>query len=89
MENSNNSYTELLNAINGIRQDVAVLNSQFEEFKNRTAKVDNIENDLIKLTVDFNNLKDQVKTNNSRTWGIISGLIVGVGVALIKLFVNI
>ena len=75
----------LYDAIQEIRQDVAVIKSEFASIKNIVPKVENIEKKLIEQEATIN----QLKSVNSKMWGVISGVLVATIAALIKTFMGV
>lgn len=75
----------LYEALQEIKQDVAVIKSEFASLKNVVPKVEGLEKKLIKQEASIN----QLKSVNNKMWGVISGVLVATIAALIKTFMGV
>lgn len=75
----------LYEALQEIKQDVAVIKSEFASLKNVVPKVEGLEKKLIEQEAAIN----QLKSVNNKMWGVISGVLVATIAALIKTFMGV
>lgn len=75
----------LYEALQEIRQDVAVIKTQFDQLKDLAPKVENYGAKIIAMEEQIK----QLQSTNSKMWGVISGITVGVIVAIVKTFFGI
>ena len=68
-----------------VRQDVAVIKNELASMKSNVNKIDSLN---IKLIEHEESIK-QLKSVNSKMWGVISGIAVTVIAALIKTFIGV
>lgn len=76
---------KLYEALQEIKQDVAVIKSEFASLKSVVTKVETLEKKLIEHEASI----DQLKSVNTKMWGVLSGVLVGVIVAIAKLFIGV
>lgn len=76
---------KLYEALQEIKQDMAVIKSEFASLKNVVPKVETLEKKLIEHEASI----DQLKAVNTKMWGVLSGVLVGVIVAIAKLFIGV
>ena len=67
-----------------VKQDVAVIKNELASMKSNVNKIDSLN---IKLIEHEESIK-QLKSVNSKMWGVISGIAVTVIAALIKTFIG-
>lgn len=67
-----------------VKQDVAVIKSELASMKSNVNKIDSMNNKLIEHEESIK----QLKSVNSKMWGVISGIVVTVIAALIKAFMG-
>ena len=75
----------LYEALQEIKQDVAVIKSEFASLKNVVPKVESLEKELIEQRATIS----QLKSVNNKMWGVISGVVVAVIAALVKTFLGV
>ena len=75
----------LYEALQEIKQDVAVIKSEFASLKNVVPKVEGLEKKLIEQEATIS----QLKSVNNKMWGVISGVLVATIAALIKTFMGV
>lgn len=75
----------LYEALQEIKQDVAVIKSEFASLKNVVPKVESLEKELIEQRATIS----QLKSVNNKMWGVISGVAVAVIAALVKTFLGV
>lgn len=68
-----------------VKQDVAVIKNELASMKSNVNKIDSLN---IKLIEHEESIK-QLKSVNSKMWGVISGIAVTVIAALIKTFIGV
>lgn len=67
-----------------VKQDVAVIKNELASMKSNVNKIDSMNNKLIEHEESIK----QLKSVNSKMWGVISGIVVTVIAALIKAFMG-
>lgn len=67
-----------------VKQDVAVIKNELASMKSNVNKIDSLNNKLIEHEESIK----QLKSVNSKMWGVISGIAVTVIAALIKTFMG-
>ena len=77
----NDKMYELLQEV---KQDVAVIKNEIGSMKSNVNKIDSMNNKLIEHEESIK----QLKSVNSKMWGVISGIVVTVIAALIKAFMG-
>ena len=77
----NDKMYELLQEV---KQDVAVIKNELASMKSNVNKIDSMNNKLIEHEESIK----QLKSVNSKMWGVISGIVVTVIAALIKAFMG-
>ena len=68
-----------------VKQDVAVIKSELASMKSNVNKIDSMNNKLIEHEESIK----QLKSVNSKMWGVISGILVATLTALIKTFIGV
>lgn len=67
-----------------VKQDVAVIKNELASMKSNVNKIDSMNSKLIEHEESIK----QLKSVNSKMWGVISGIVVTVIAALIKAFMG-
>lgn len=67
-----------------VKQDVAVIKNELAAMKSNVNKIDTMNNKLIEHEESIK----QLKSVNSKMWGVISGIAVAVIAAVIKSFIG-
>ena len=68
-----------------VKQDVAVIKNELASMKSNVNKIDSMNNKLIEHEESIK----QLKSVNSKMWGVISGVLVATIAALIKTFIGV
>lgn len=68
-----------------VKQDVAVIKNELASMKSNVNKIDSMNSKLI----EHEELIKQLKSVNSKMWGVISGVLVATIAALIKTFMGV
>lgn len=68
-----------------VKQDVAVIKNELASMKSNVNKIDSMNSKLIEHEESIK----QLKSVNSKMWGVISGIVVTVIAALIKAFMGV
>lgn len=68
-----------------VKQDVAVIKNELASMKSNVNKIDSMNNKLIEHEESIK----QLKSVNSKMWGVISGVLVATIAALIKTFMGV
>ena len=68
-----------------VKQDVAVIKNELASMKSNVNKIDSMNNRLIEHEESIK----QLKSVNSKMWGVISGVLVATIAALIKTFMGV
>ena len=68
-----------------VKQDVAVIKNELASMKSNVNKIDLMNNKLIEHEESIK----QLKSVNSKMWGVISGILVATLTALIKTFIGV
>lgn len=67
-----------------VKQDVAVIKNELAAMKSNVNKIDTMNNKLIEHEESIK----QLKSVNSKMWGVISGVVVAVIAAVVKAFIG-
>lgn len=70
--------------LQGIKQSVAVIESKLINFESKVGKIDDIDRKLIEHEESIK----QLKATNTKLWGVVSGLLIAVASALLRLFIQ-
>lgn len=68
-----------------VKQDVAVIKNELASMKSNVNKIDSMNSKLIEHEESIK----QLKSVNSKMWGVISGVLVATIAALIKTFIGV
>lgn len=76
---------KLYEALQDIKQDVAVIKTELTSIKSVVPKVDIIEKKIIEHEASI----DQLRSVNNKMWGVISGVVIATIAALVKTYLGV
>lgn len=77
--------SEITEGLAGLRQDMAVIKNDVQEFKRCVDKVSDMDREVVKLQLRLENIEN--RSNRAIAW--LSAVSVAVATALVKLFLHI